>query len=350
MKPLMKTLFNHFLTFVTGLFLFTYTLNAQCPDSLWQFCEIDPGIESKVNITNGGYWKVITSNGIPNHTIGIFPLGGIDCGRPTALREQNYTFVIPAYSSKGKLWPGRVFDIPKPPFMDKPETVFGVAVNGVPFDPVAAEWWETATNEVVDTVTDWNLNPMRNEKMEADLDCNYGHVQPDGGYHYHGYPYGLYDKIKLEQETAEDNLGNPDHETRKRSQIVLLGWAFDGNPIYGEHCGLDNSKTELINARSSYKLLKTPSAGRPSTSIFPMGDFVEDFWYDQSLFDSNRSVRLDQCNGHTGPTPEFPHGVYHYHILEKTDSLADIGFPYIGRCYRLFTYGQGPNIFPKTRR
>jgi len=34
---------------------------------------------------------------------------------------------------------------------------------------------------------------------------------------------------------------------------------------------------------------------------------------------------LDACNGHTGPTPEFPAGAYHYHATTK--------FPYLLGCY-----------------
>ena len=34
---------------------------------------------------------------------------------------------------------------------------------------------------------------------------------------------------------------------------------------------------------------------------------------------------LDACNGHAGPTPEFPSGVYHYHATSK--------FPYLLGCY-----------------
>ena len=34
---------------------------------------------------------------------------------------------------------------------------------------------------------------------------------------------------------------------------------------------------------------------------------------------------LDECSGHTGPTPEFPNGVYHYHLTESA--------PYSIPCY-----------------
>lgn len=35
---------------------------------------------------------------------------------------------------------------------------------------------------------------------------------------------------------------------------------------------------------------------------------------------------LDNCNGHVGATPEFPQGIYHYHIVAAP--------PYIAGCFR----------------
>jgi hypothetical protein len=94
--------------------------------------------------------------------------------------------------------------------------------------------------------------------MQYDLDCNNGHVQESGAYHYHGYPYGLVDKIKPEQANSN------------RSNIVLLGWAFDGNPIYAEECGIDDNAANIKHAKSSYKLKTRPAgAGVPLVTDFP---------------------------------------------------------------------------------
>jgi hypothetical protein len=358
---------------ITILFL-TPGLKAQCvepgPVAIAELnrCDVEPWLggdgvpvplANRVNFTIGGYWRVVSSNGIPDHAIGVFGIDPVIAhGRPTQIKEQNYIFVMPAYSSEGlkRNWPSStIFEIPKPPFEGKPETAFGVAVNGVPFDPAAAEWLDTITyNSRVQYQTEWSINPLRNCLMKYDLDSNNGHVQPDSGYHYHGFPYGLFNKIKADQQAAVLPDNNPDIITRNRSDIVLLGWAFDGNPIYAEECGKSNDPSDLVNAKSSYKL-ENPVSGlpkrttlsTPSTTDFPLGDFLEDFWYNNDLFNTDKSKQLDRCNGHSGPTPEFPDGIYHYHILEKTDLLTDIGFPYIGRCYRIFTYQSGPDIFPK---
>ena len=313
-------------------------LKAQCECA--DTCNIPTPYPSIINITSAGYWKVITSNGIPDHNIGIFPIKG--CGRPTALREQDYTFVIPAYSSKGIRWKeSKVFEIPTPPFRGKPPVAFGVAVNGVQFDPAAAEWQDSAKV--------WAKNPLTHPEMETDLDCNNGHVQPDGGYHYHGFPNALHERIRLRQQSSDDSI------TEARWRIVLLGWAFDGNPIYGETCGADNPS--ILRPSSGFQYKKgsrhdyygddVPSSV-PPLSKFGRGDFINDYEYNSALTPGD--LQLDRCNGHTAPTPEFPDGVYHYHILRKSTTGPDYGFPYIGRCYRLFNYLNGPDVFPPTGR
>jgi len=72
--------------------------------------------------------------------------------------------------------------------------------------------------------------------------------------------------------------------------------------------------------KSSYRTKSAPDAGRPATSLYPMGTFLQDFEYVAGLGD------LDECNGRTGVTPEFPKGTYHYFATET--------FPYLQRCVK----------------
>jgi len=41
---------------------------------------------------------------------------------------------------------------------------------------------------------------------------------------------------------------------------------------------------------------------------------------------------LDVCNGHFGPTPDFPQGIYHYHSTIE-NGIGEMGFPYFLICY-----------------
>ena len=91
--------------------------------------------------------------------------------------------------------------------------------------------------------------------------CN-GHPGMGGMYHYHGMPPCVTSVI--------DKTGGPSH---------ILGLAFDGFLIYG-------------NRDINGKLVS--------------------------------SSQLDQCNGITSPTPEYPAGVYHYVLTEEKSNRSTI--------------------------
>ncbi len=89
--------------------------------------------------------------------------------------------------------------------------------------------------------------------------CN-GHPLPTGSeYHYHGVPYCVTDENDTDGEHS-----------------VLVGLLLDGFPLYGP----------------------------------------------QDI-DGDAPVDLDRCNGHEGATPEFPNGVYHYHLSETAPYSID---------------------------
>jgi hypothetical protein len=70
----------------------------------------------------------------------------------------------------------------------------------------------------------------------------------------------------------------------------------------------------------SYVLDTTPDPGRPPTALAPLGTFVTDWNY------SAGSGDLDDCNGRTGVTPEFPGGIYYY--------MATDNYPFFSRCLK----------------
>ena len=107
----------------------------------------------------------------------------------------------------------------------------------------------------------------------------------------------------------------------------IIGWAYDGNPIYGPY-GYEDKE----NSSSSPKLLKS---GYEFDSIndrpnrFENGLFLEDYVY-------TNSGDLDECNGRFGKTPEFPNGVYAYFATATLENQTLVSsFPYfIGNKYR----------------
>lgn len=234
--------------------------------------------KNEVKITVAGDQRLIESNGIPDHQTGNFP----GPGNPHAITPQNYRFTVPAE-------PKAAEQVTVLGLQD-----FGIAVNGVPFDPSAAEWWNG--NRA------WQYEPMHNRSLGIDM--NSAHVQPTGAYHYHGLPQDLLKRLDA------------------GSKMVLVGWAADGFPIYGPLCPRDPNDLEspLKKMTSSYRL-KTgnrPSGNGPGGRYD--GTFTADYEY------KSGSGELDEYNGRYGMTPEFPDGTYYYVLTEK--------WPIIPRFYK----------------
>jgi len=113
------------------------------------------------------------------------------------------------------------------------------------------------------------------------------------------------------------------------SNSDLIGWAYDGNPIYGPFGSsnpLDTSdlKTQLI---SGYVSSLNNIEDRPDDAIFELGTFVEDYKFENS-------GDLDEHNGRFEITKEFPNGTYVYHATIK-DGTNNPSFPFfIGNTFR----------------
>ena len=107
----------------------------------------------------------------------------------------------------------------------------------------------------------------------------------------------------------------------------IIGWAYDGNPIYGPYGFTDPEKktNDIKLLQSSYTLNSSIIENRPSTSVFPDGFFVEDFQY-------TGGGDLDEHNGRFEINNDYPNGVYAYHATVNDDVPT---FPYfIGNKFR----------------
>jgi hypothetical protein len=240
----------------------------------------DAALSNRVSITVEGDFRVIRANGLPDHHMGEFP----NAHNPNSASAQNYVFRVPLHPL--------VAAGPRPVGMQN----FGIAINGVPFDPAAAEWWRG------DRSSGWQYEPMTGH-LNLGVDQNNAHVQPSGAYHYHGIPTGLLAKVK-----------------DARSRMMLIGWAADGFPIYAPwgYSDASNAASPLKPLKSSYRLKQGTRPSGPGGTYD--GTFVADFEYAAGAGD------LDDCNGRFGVTPEFPQGTYCYFVT------AD--FPFIPRFYK----------------
>lgn len=116
----------------------------------------------------------------------------------------------------------------------------------------------------------------------------------------------------------------------------IIGWAFDGNPIYGPY-GYDDptdQTSSITRLQSSYRLKSNlvydeVTNPYPSRTAGPLltdeiaGKFVEDYEYVFSLGD------LDQYNGRFCKTPEYPEGRYCYFVTIDNTTAGNPVFPYV---------------------
>ena len=116
----------------------------------------------------------------------------------------------------------------------------------------------------------------------------------------------------------------------------IIGWAYDGNPIYGSYGYSDpkDSTSPITRIVSGY-VLDTSYTDRPSG--FASGFFVEDYKFTGS------GSTLDKNNGRFGKTPEFPNGVYAY--FATIDASGTPQFPYfIGNEYKSETLDENTTL------
>lgn len=252
---------------------------------------------AKVNATSTAAWscvgtvRTLTGNGIPNHAVTsgnfVTPISSQSISVPMRLTP------VQSGSNSGAIM--------------NP----GYALNSVKFDPGtdgSCAATATSTAPGAGCVPVMGRDPWRLEAIGGAFtfgtDESNAHVQPNGQYHYHGMPEAYLAKLN------------------KGRAMTLVGFAVDGYPVYARYgyTSATDPASAVKIVTPSYRLKTAPDAGRPSVSIFPMGTFTQDYAYVAGTGD------LDECNGRSGVTPEFPNGTYHYYITEA--------YPYIQRCVK----------------
>jgi hypothetical protein len=116
----------------------------------------------------------------------------------------------------------------------------------------------------------------------------------------------------------------------------IIGWAFDGNPIYGPYGYTDptDQTSNVLRLQSSYQLKSNliydaVTNPYPSRTAGPLltnevaGNFIEDYEYIFSLGD------LDQYNGRFCKTPQYPEGRYCYFVTIDNTTAGSPIFPYV---------------------
>ncbi len=238
------------------------------------------GIPSNVQVVQYSTDNVYVScTCIPGYAIG--PWGG----NPNVPSNQNFVFKITRNPQQNA---------------GTPTTVglghIGVWTNGVSVFNVSDA--QSYNNQGI-----WNRNAYYWEGNGFD-NC-LGHPQQQGEYHHHVSPTCLYN----------------DADSINHSPII--GYAFDGFPIYGAYAYTNTNGTGPIKRMTSSYVLSsatTRTNGPAVGTMYPAGCFIEDYSY------SAGSGDLDERNGRFCITPEYPLGTYAYFVT--IDENRNPVFPY----------------------
>jgi hypothetical protein len=166
------------------------------------------------------------------------------------------------------------------------------------------------------------------EGINKDFELEYSHLYA---------PRKLREIIYSSDSAGNTLYGRQDLRKFRNKEVAstdhspIIGWAYDGNPIYGPYGYLTKQGGIVSQLKSGYKLdLKS---NRPSTSTFSAGFFIEDYTYQEV---SDETV-LDKNNGRFCITPEYPNGTYAY-FATISDSAADSSGTFSGYKSPVFPY------------
>ncbi len=192
----------------------------------------------------------------------------------------------------------------------------------------------------------WLRNAYYGESQTFDR-C-LGHQPGNGQYHHHVQPVCLRAQLDDNLEKVSTlRVGTVYKEKASAwKHSPILGWMFDGYPIYGPYGYSDpnNPNSAIKRLKPSFRLRTMTQrtslpdwtlarhAGTPQqlganqygpdvSDTFPLGRYIEDFEFVQGFGD------LDVHNGRFTVTPEFPNGTYAYFVTINDDGSP--AFPYV---------------------
>jgi hypothetical protein len=271
------------------------------------------GLMPSLGASCGTSTVTVQSNGIPTYQfIALTPNG---------LQAKSYTFTFPRY-------PQVAANVTAVPLLGN----VGVSVAGMPIFGVS---------EGPQPVSEAYGNPIAAAILD---DCG-SHSAQQGTFHNHA----LQVKCLTQSAVSKSQPWNdPDPSPDEPSPIV--GYAFDGFPIYGPYECTDASCTSVRRMLSGWDDTghEAGTEGCSSSAACSSGYCTEVMidgaettacvpktcvWSNNAYVAKASTDYLDQCNGHTGPN-----GDYHYHTTST--------FPYIISCYRGTPTNNGGNGTP----
>lgn len=268
-------------------------------------------------------WVYVSTKGIP-----AYPTGPFLDGNPSQAQNQNAIF-------KFSLNPVQNTGTPT----NTTGGNIGVFINGVAlFDYRDGVSWRSSTNSLAggplggmgDNV--WNRDAVVAER--GGFDCAKGHPAM-GNYHHHQNPSAF--DLDINVISTICNLYDSEglYVIDATEHSPLLGFAYDGFPIYGAYGYANTDGTGgIVRIKSGYQLrnitVRTHYAdgtnvtdGPAVSTTYPLGYFREDYEY---VSHPGQPDYLDAHNGRFCVTPEYPNGIYCY--FATVDANHNSAYPY----------------------
>ena len=272
----------------------------------------------------------VSTKGIPAYVTGPF----LD-GNPSLASDQNAIFKFPLNPVQNtgtatKTTGGNI----------------GLFINGVAlFDYRDGVAWNSTANALcggpgnppcpggAGATMDWNRDAVVAEK--AGFDCSKGHPAM-GNYHHHQNPSAF--KLDLNVISTICNLYDADglYAIDSTQHSPLIGYAYDGFPIYGAYGYKNTDGTGgITRIKSGYQLRnittrttsptgQTVTSGPAVSTTYPLGYFREDYEF---ISHPNNPDYLDVHNGRFCVTPEYPNGIYCY--FATVNQNWNSAYPYV---------------------
>ena len=292
---------------------------------------IQDAVEANVQtVQYSSNWAYVTTNGIP-----AYPTGPFLDGNPTTATDQNAIFKIPLNPVQNTGTPTSTSG-----------GNIGIFINGVAlFDYRDGVAWNTTTNSLCGglpgmspcpggpgTAQSWNRDAVPAEKLG--FDCSKGHPA-NGNYHHHQNPSAFNLDLNVISTICDLYAADGLYAINPSEHSPLIGFAYDGFPIYGAY-GFANADGTggIVRIKSGYQLRNittrtvwangTDVADGPNvSSTYPLGYFREDYEF---VAHAGQADYLDVHNGRFCVTPEYPAGIYCY--FATVDANHNSAYPY----------------------
>ncbi len=270
-------------------------------------------------------WVYVSTNGIPSYITGPF----LD-GNPSLATSQNAIFKISLKPTKNTGTPTNTTG-----------GNIGIFLNGVAlFDYRDGVSWSNAQQALKggplmgmgDNV--WNRDAVVGERLG--FDCAKGHPAM-GNYHHHQNPSAFNLDRKVISTVCDLYAADGLYVLDSTKHSPLLGYTYDGFPIYGAFGyknadgtgGIARMKSSFflrnITARTVYADGTDVIDGPAVSTTYPLGYFREDYGYIAPT--ASQPDYLDEHNGRFCVTPEYPKGTYCY--FATVDANWNSAYPYI---------------------